>query len=88
MPSGDIYWFEDTDDNLDDFGRNRLDQCGHHGTTRDFCSQCYTAILCRGVPKFSSQNSNFSGESHLSKVVEECLRLRNVYFHTFLIIPI
>ncbi|KAN0072190.1 hypothetical protein V8E54_009919 [Elaphomyces granulatus] len=59
MPSGDMYRVEDIDDidRLDDLGRDILDQCGRHGTAWNFCSQCYTAVSRRAVPKFSVRNS-------------------------------
>jgi hypothetical protein len=80
VPSGDIYRFEDTDDHLDDFGRNRLDQCGHHGTTWDFCSQCYTAILHRGVSGQNLVNVTLCQDYPTSlenlTFVEECLIAR------------
>jgi hypothetical protein len=56
MPSGDMYQIEDIDDRLDDLGQDILDQRGRHGTAWNFCSQCYTAVSRRAVPKFSVQN--------------------------------
>ena len=57
MPSSDMCQIQDIDDRLDDLGREILDQCGRHGTAWDFCSQCYTAVSRRVVPKFSARNS-------------------------------
>jgi len=53
VPSAEVYEVDDQDDRIQQM---RLDQCGHHENSWNFCKLCFTAIYQRRVPKFSASN--------------------------------
>ena len=54
FPRGDIHQIGDQDERLQGM---RLDRCGYHENSWDFCKLCHTAISQWKVPKFSASNS-------------------------------
>jgi hypothetical protein len=50
----------------------RLDQCGHHESSYDFCASCHTALMGQKIPKFSAANSvNVTMCQHYPSALED-----------------
>ena len=76
---GDIHEINEQDDIIQ-LQQSCLDHCGHHETSWDFCTSCYTALRHHTVPKFSAANCvNVTTCQHYPSAlegltaVEECL---------------
>jgi hypothetical protein len=50
----------------------RLDQCGHHESSYEFCTSCHTALMGQKIPKFSAANSvNVTMCQHYPSALED-----------------
>jgi hypothetical protein len=54
--TAEIYSIGCNDARLHVIGEDRLDSCGHQGSSWNFCPQCFSALSQSKIPKFSAAN--------------------------------